>query len=223
MSDDTIFREVDEAVRQDQLKKLWERYGVFVVAAALLIVVAVAGYKGWIYWRAQQASEAGARFSGALQLAEEGKAEEARAAFEALAASGPAGYRILARFQLAAAEAASGDKARAVAAYDELAADSSVEAILRDYARIRAAMLRVDDADMQEMQRRIGGLAVDNNPWRNAAHELLGLVAYRLGDEAAAETHFNSILSDAAASPGIRRRAEMMLALIVKADAAPTQ
>ncbi len=34
MSD--IFTEVDEEVRREQLKKLWERYGNYAVAAAVL-------------------------------------------------------------------------------------------------------------------------------------------------------------------------------------------
>ena len=37
-----IFHEVDEEVRREQLKKLWDRYGNYVVAAAFLLVAAVA-------------------------------------------------------------------------------------------------------------------------------------------------------------------------------------
>ena len=34
-----IFQEVDEEVRREQLKKLWERYGNFIIAACVLVVV----------------------------------------------------------------------------------------------------------------------------------------------------------------------------------------
>lgn len=222
MSEDTIFREVDEAVRQDQLKSLWNKYGVLVLAAGLLIVVGVAGYKGWVYWRDKQASEAGSRFVGALQLAESGKEQEARAAFEDLAKDGPSGYRVLSLFQLAAAEASSGDKAKAVADYDALAGDSSVEPMLQGYAKIRAATLRVDEADKAEIARRVGDLAAAG-PWRHSARELLGLASYKAGDMQEAQRQFSELLSDPTAPQSLRRRAEMMLALIVKADAAPTQ
>ena len=33
-----IFHEVDEEVRREQLKKLWERYSVYFIAAAVLFV-----------------------------------------------------------------------------------------------------------------------------------------------------------------------------------------
>ena len=38
MSDDSLFREVDEAVRQDQLKTLWDKYGVWILIGALTIL-----------------------------------------------------------------------------------------------------------------------------------------------------------------------------------------
>ena len=50
MSDETIFREVDEEVRAEQFQKLWKRYGAYVTGAAVGIVVAVAGIKGQHEW-----------------------------------------------------------------------------------------------------------------------------------------------------------------------------
>ena len=57
MSDDSFVREVDEAVRQDEFKRLWDKYGLYIMAGAVLIVATVAGYKGWGYWQAKQAAE----------------------------------------------------------------------------------------------------------------------------------------------------------------------
>ena len=34
-----IFHEVDEEVRREQLKKLWDRYGIYLIALAVLVVV----------------------------------------------------------------------------------------------------------------------------------------------------------------------------------------
>ena len=42
-----IFDEVDEEVRREQFKKLWDRYGTLFVALAVLIVVAVGGWRGY--------------------------------------------------------------------------------------------------------------------------------------------------------------------------------
>ena len=58
MSD--IFDEVDEDVRRERFTKLWERYGNLVIALAVLVVLGVAGWRGYDYWRTKQAEQFGA-------------------------------------------------------------------------------------------------------------------------------------------------------------------
>ena len=216
MSDRDFFREVDEAVRQDKYKKLWDEYGAYTLGAAAVLVVGVAGYQGWSFWQQKRAADSGAKFSEALRL-EEGAAPKAREMLAALAEQGPAGYRVLARFQLAAAEAKSGNADRAVADYAALAKDPSVDPILRDHATLQAASLRLDKADYAEMEQRLKPLAESSSAWRFSARELLGLSAYRLKNMREAETQFNALIGDEATPQNLRERAEMMIALIVGA------
>ena len=49
-----IFREIDEELRRDNFRKLWSRYGRYVIAAAVLVLV-VAG--AIVAWRDHQLSE----------------------------------------------------------------------------------------------------------------------------------------------------------------------
>jgi hypothetical protein len=215
MSDRDFFREVDEAVRQDRYKQLWDQYGIYAIGAAAAVVLAVAGHKAWTYWQDKQAQEAGAKFTQALSLEDGPEAVTAREMLAAMAEKGPEGYRMLARFQLAAAEAKAGELDKAVAAYDALAKDPSVDSILRDSAQLQAAALRLDKADYSEMEQRLKGLIESSSAWRFSARELLGLSAYRLNDMREAERQFSALLSDQGTPPNLRERADMMLALIV--------
>lgn len=212
---DSFLREVDEAVRHDQYKKLWDRYGIVALGAAALIVVGVAGYKGWSYWQEKRAQDAGANFTQALLMEDGADAAKAREMLTALAESGPEGYRVLARFQLAAAEAKAGDLDKAVADYDALAIDPGVDPILQGHATLQAAALRLDKADYAEMERRLKGLVDSNSAWRFSARELLGLSAYRLNNMREAERQFSALIGDQGTPPNLRERADMMLALIV--------
>ena len=217
MSDrgDSFLREVDVAVRQERYKKLWDQYGVYALGLAALIVAGVAAYKGWAYWQERQAQAAGAKFSEALTMLDGADATKAKDVLALLAEEGPPGYRVLARFQLAAAEAKAGDIDKAVADYDALASDSSVDEILRGHATLQAAALRLDKADYAEMERRLKDLAEGNSAWRFSARELLGLSAYRLNDMREAEKQFSALVGDQGTPPNLRERADMMLALIV--------
>lgn len=210
---DTFLREVDEAVRHDQYKQLWDRYGVYALGVAVLVVAGVAGYKGWNYWQEKRAQDAGSQFSQALE--ESTDAAKAHEILTGLAQSGPEGYRVLARFQLAAAEAKAGETDKAVIDYDALAVDPSVDPILQGHATLQAAALRLDKADYAEMERRLKPLIDSGSAWQFSARELLGLTAYRLNNMNEAERQFSALVGDQGTPPNLRERADMMLALIV--------
>ena len=76
MSDDLLFQEVDEDVRQEQYKKLWQRYGNYLMALCVAVVAAVAGFKGWEYWQVRQAEAAADIFLDAGKLVQTDKAED---------------------------------------------------------------------------------------------------------------------------------------------------
>ncbi len=207
-----IFREVDEEVRREQLKKLWDRYGNYVVAAAILLVAAVAAWRAYMWWEAKKAAETGAAFEAATTLAEAGKRGEAEAAFAKIAADGTAGYRHLARMR-EAAEFAQSDAKAAIAAYDQIAADRAVGPVLQDLAALRAAALLIDTGALDEARRRLEPLAANDRTFRHTAREFLVLAAWRAGDTAAAKRWFDLITTDAQTPAATRSRVEMLMAL----------
>jgi hypothetical protein len=212
-----IFHEVDEEVRRERLQQLWDRYSIYIIGLAVLIVAAIGGWRGYEYWEVKKAAAAGAAFESALSLSEAGKHAEAEAAFAKVAAEAPAGYRTLARLR-AAAELAQTKRADAVKAYDELAADTSLGATLQDLAAVRAGMLMVDSAPLSDMRRRLDPVSEPGRTFRHSARELLALSAWRNHDFTAARRYIDMIATDAETPPGTRARADVLSALIA-ADA----
>lgn len=208
-----IFQEVDEEVRRERLLQLWQRYGNVFIAACILVVAAVGGWRGYEWWQNRKAAESGAAFETAVQLAEAGKHQEAEAAFAKLAADGSAGYRPLARLR-EAAELAGTDKAAAVKAYDEIAADRSAGQVIQDLAALRAGFLLVDTAPYSDVRQRLEPLTAADKPFRHSARELLALSAWRSGDMAAAKQWANMIITDPQTPQGTRSRAEVLTELI---------
>jgi len=208
-----IFSEIDDELRRERLQKIWERYSAVIIGAAVLLVVAVAAWQGYAWWSAKQADEAGTAFEQAAQLATEGKHAEAEAAFTALAANAPSGYRTLARLR-AAAEAAARDPKAGVPLYDAIAADGRVDAASRDLARIRAAGLLVDQASYADMASRLEAATGEANTYHHAARELLALSAWRNNDPAAARKWLEMIEADETTPPSMRQRAEALQALL---------
>jgi hypothetical protein len=208
-----IFHEVDEEVRREQLKRLWERYSLLIIAVCVLVVAGIGAWRGYEWWIAKKAAAAGAQFEVAVTLSEQGKHAEAEAAFAKVAALAPEGYRVLGRFR-AAAEQAQFKPADAVKAYDQLAADGSLGAIWQDLAAVRAGMLLVDTAPLADMRRRLDPLTEPGRTYRHTARELLALSAWHNHDAAAAKRYLDMIASDAETPPGTRARVNVLSALI---------
>jgi hypothetical protein len=208
-----LFDEVDEDVRRDQLKKLWDQYSIYIVALALLIIASVGGWRGYQYLEAKKAAEAGAAFDKAVELSEANKHTEAEAAFADLAAKAPAGYRVLARLRTAS-EAANRDPLAAAKMFDEIAADSSVGAAEQDLARIRAAQLLLESSTYPNMKQRLEAAAAPGATFRHTARELLALSAWRANDGTATRQWLDLIANDGETPPSLRSRAEALQALL---------
>ena len=208
-----LFDEVDEEVRREQLRKLWEKYSIYIIAAALLIIAAVGGWRGYQYLEAKKAAEAGDAFNKAVELSEEGKHGEAETAFAELAAKAPSGYRMLARFRLAA-EIGNRDPKAGAKMFDELAADSGIGTEQQELARIRAASLLLESASYNEIRQRLEPETAPGATFRHAARELLALSAFRAGDTAATRQWLDQIALDADTPSSLRARAEALQALL---------
>jgi hypothetical protein len=208
-----IFQEVDEEVRREQFQKLWERYQAYVIAAAVLVVLAVAGWRTYDWWETKKSAEAGAAFEAAITLSTQGKHAEAAAAFSKIAEETTTTYRTLALVR-AAAELAQTDPKAAVAAYDKIAANSSIGSEMRDLAGLRAGALLMDSGTFSEARQRLEPLAAADHTFKHTARELLALAAWRAGDTTAAKRWIETIDTDPGTPPDERNRMEMLGALM---------
>jgi hypothetical protein len=210
MSD--VFREVDEELRRSQAEAIWKRYGWLIVGAAVLLVVAVAGYRFYEWQREKSAAQSGARFDQALRLFQEGKATDAEAALSRIIADERGAYRSLAQLRLAA-EVGRRDPAAALATYDSVAADAGVEQALRDLARLRAGAILVDTGSFDEVERRLQPLAGGNGVWRHTALELMAGAALKANDSQKALRYLDQIVIETDAPQSLKARAELLMGL----------
>ncbi len=217
---DTIFREVDEELRREQLAKLWQAYGTYMIGAAFAIVVGVGGYQYYLHRNARAIEATGARYDAAAQLITAGKTDDARGALEDIAKDGPDGYATLARLRLAAAAAKAGKIDDAVVQYEALAKDGGADQVLRDFARLQTASLKLDTADWTEMQNRLIELCDNANAWRYSARELMGLAALKAGRLDEARKYMELLLGERNVPPSIVERAKVAMASIVAAELA---
>jgi hypothetical protein len=208
-----IFREVDEDVRRAKVEAIWKRYGNLISGAALVIVLAAAGWQ--VYGRVllKQEERASAKFQTAIEAAEAGDITRTQSLLESVIKKGPDGYRLLAHFR-AAAETGKSDPQAAAAIYDELAGEAKLGPTLQGMARLRAATLLADSLSAADLAKRLEPLLGTANPWRSLARELVGLANLKAGDFDAAGRSFDDIVTDPEAPLDLRQRVEIYLGLV---------
>ena len=221
MSD--IFQEVDEEVRRDKAAEFWKKYQNLILAGAAVIVLASGGFRYWQYEREKAAQSAGDQFQAALTALEGGKLDEAKAGFDKIAAQGPSGYRGLAQMAAAGAKA-QGDPQGAIGAFDAVAGDAAIDPLLRDAARLRAALLRVDiSGEQQKGEAALTALSTESGPYRRVARLALGALALDRKDYDDAAKQFDVVLGDSETSPDERQLASRWLGLVASNRSAPAK
>ena len=220
---EAFMREVDEAVRQDQLLTFWQRFGRWIVA---VVVLGLMAFGGWLYWqhysstRSQAVSEEMDQVIGAAMG---GGTPNAKQLDELTKASQP-GFRASALLVKAGTASRKGDSKTAIAAYKAMAADSSLDQPYRDLALIRQTALEFETLQPQQIVDRLKPLAVEGSPWFGSAGELVAIAYMKMRKPDLAGPLFAAMAKDEGVPQSIRSRARQMAGLLgVDAVEIPTE
>jgi hypothetical protein len=205
-----IFDEVEEDLRAERAEKLLKKYAWVIVALAVAIVAAAGGWQLWNRYQARQDTATAARYVAAGGAADTGASN--LAALDQLATTAPEGYRTLARLRAAGLKADSGDLPGAVALWNQVAADTSADRLLRDLASLLATQRELDKGDPAQLEARLKPLAESGNAWSTLAQEQLAMLDLRQGKVDAARTKLRMLSVDIDAPSGLRARAGALLA-----------
>lgn len=210
LNSDLNVQDVDDALREDNLKKFWLAYRPYIVGLAVSIVLLVGGREAYTAYVVSNEEASSTAFEEAETSAAADTANAAQI-WQQAASDVEGGYKALAQLRLAASAAANGDTAGAVAAYDAVAADSGTDQSLRSLARLFAGMLIARDAvDLDDARSRLSVVAIQGDPWYFSALEQLALVDIKRGDREAAIQGFTQLTDDVQTPQSIRQRATQL-------------
>ena len=205
--------EVEEELRKDDYNKFLRKYGPFVLG----LLVAIVGYVGWLEWRdysqTRTARAAAASYLAADELLQDGKPEQASAAFLALADAAPDGYAGLSLMRAAVIATDAGNAAEAVRLYDAASArfDRPRHA---DLAQLKSAYVLANQGAWDDVERRADAIAGEGAPYEYLARELSASAALNLGNTDAARERFEYLANVPGVPDTVARRAGQALTLL---------
>ncbi|WP_254054361.1 tetratricopeptide repeat protein [Sphingorhabdus sp. EL138] len=205
-----FMREVDDAVREDDLKNFGRRYGIGIGVA---VVVGLASLAGWIFYNNSLEEESGLRseeYVAAIDSVKRNNLDGAATALESLEEANQEGYKAAAKLMQANIALEKQDAKAAIAGYQAIVADSELPQPFRDLALIRQTTAEFDTLEPQAVIDRLKPLAVPGNPWFGSAGEMVALSYLNLEKTDLAGPLFAQLAKDDNVPPTIRSRALQM-------------
>ena len=208
--EESLLREVDDAVRQDDLSNFGRRYGVVVGVALAVVLVAFGGYLYWNHHRDRVREEQSETLVSALDKAQANQLPAASQAVQPLLQDATPGAGASARLLAAGAAIEAGDTSKGAELLSNLADDAGAPQAMRDLAKLRLVALRYDQMDKAAVVRDLAPLARPGSPWFGSAGELTGTALLEQGKREEAGRLFAQIAQDEKVPESIRSRARQM-------------
>jgi len=211
---DAFLREVDDALREDQVLTAFQRYGKPVGAA---IIAGLLGLGGWLWYENHTNTVAGEQGEALTQALDKLEVRNLKAAADdvaPIATDGTDGFRATAQMLQAGVLSEQGKNDEAAKAFAAIAADAKVPQAFRDLALIREVSLTFDKIGADKVVERLKPLAVPGNAWFGSAGELVGIAYMKQGKNDLAGTMFAQIAKDETVPDSLRRRTRQMAGLL---------
>lgn len=209
---DAFIQEVNEDVKNDNLKKLWDKYGLFIVLFVVIAVTAAVSFETIKSWRDAKYQAQTENYLMALQPSE--NYENTLKALEKIAASNNGIYSELARIQIATVLFEQGKNSEAEIMLKSIADNDELNSRIRNLAALKLATYKIDTATRAEMQELLQPVIDADDSWSPLATDLLAMVAIRDGDTETARTLYTSLLENGNISDNFKSRIQDMLSTL---------
>ncbi|MGD9638083.1 MAG: tetratricopeptide repeat protein [Alphaproteobacteria bacterium] len=209
-----FFREVDEDLQREQLKKFWEKYGTLVVVVVIAGLTFAACFEGWKAWRQEIRQRDSLAYERAQDFVDAKDTDNAVRALGDVAANASTGYAVIAALDKASLLIGSGKREEGIAELEAIYNNRSNDKAFRDLAAVKIAGYILDDGDKDKILSLIDPLVENNSSWRAVALELKALLLLREGNKVDAVNYFKSLMNDTGATQQIRARAVEMVSVL---------
>lgn len=212
---DAFIREVDEDLKNESMKKLWDKYGLFVlliVIVSLTVAVSYESIKSWYIKRAENRTEG---YAVALSMQNQGLFDGSLEALDLIINQKMGTYAELAEMQKANILLEQNKEKEALALLEKIANDKSRSLQLCDTALIKLASYRQDGATFEEMSELLSSITKSkDNAWYAVAEDMLATILLRDGNIEQAKEIYNALLENQDTPDDLKNRIKDILSVL---------
>ena len=206
-----LFQEIDDELRQDKASRLWKLYGKYVIAAAIIIVTSVGGYKFWQQKQLDDGEKASIAYEAALARSASGDFKGAIDQLNEKELGITPGYAALYQMQKANLAMKIKDFEAALITYKDIAENDDYPQSIKEWASFRHAAVRVEKQIDSNASADLDTLIATDSPWRFLAKETKAIKEIEIGNNSEAKAIFSELADDENAPERLRVRAAEFL------------
>lgn len=211
--EDSLIREVNEDLQNEKIEKIWNKYGVYIIALVVLIVSSAVGYESISALYRQKLEKNSDKFVSALNLETEKNADGVKA-LDKVAAETSGIYPVLAKLEKANLLLAKKEYNEAIEILSLLYEDKSITPEIRNIAAIKIASYEIDFGNTEHAKTILKEVIDQNNTWSSVAKEMLAVLEVKMGNIENAKKIYDNLMTDFSAPESLRKRAEQMLSVL---------
>ena len=207
MSD--ILRQVDEDLRKERLKSLWNRFKIYIISTTLLLIISVSVYQ---YLEISEYNEKVSTIESYYKASNNGSIDQMLGKLEIIKTSNEFSQNLV-DLKMADILIVKGDIERGSEKLEQIF-KSKNQSILGDLALYKYLMLKIDEITLNEVNSLIENFNSRENSFNYLFQELVGIKNLIDGQYSQGKIIFESLLSDTNVSNEIKIRAEKYINII---------
>ncbi len=209
--EDAFIREIDEELKNEKIKKLWDKYGLFIILFVVVAVFSAVSFETFQAWKDKRNQEMSDSFAYALNLQNQGRFAESQEVLTSIKNSNRGIYTNIAQMQIVNLLIELKQFDKAISELEQIVADEAFNPQMRDVARLKLASYKLNTASAEEINALLAPLTDKQNVWNNTAKELLAMRALRDNDPAQALNIYKDISGNSKTTDTLQSRVQDMI------------
>ena len=212
--DQALRKEIDDAVRQDDMAAFGKRYGPLIIGGVVLALAAFAGFLYWDHRREQAMEQQSETLIAAIDQIEAGNLSAASQQLDTLSAGDGSGAAAVAALLKAGIALENGNPSSAAQQYAAIADNGATPDELRDLARLRQVAVQYDSMPPAQVVTALRDLATPGSAYFGSAGEMTAMALLDQGRNQEAGALFAEIATTDDVPETIKSRARQMAGLL---------
>ncbi len=209
--EDAFIREIDEELKNEKIKNIWDKYGLYIIIFVVIAVFSAVSFESLKAWNDRRNQEMSDTFAYALNLQNQGRFAEATEVLDNLAKSGHGIYTNIAQMQKANLLFEQNQLEQAIVVLQNIINDEDFNPQMRNIAILKLASYKLNNAPAAEIKDLLQPLTEEQNVWNDTAKELLAMLAIREKDFSEAQKLYTEISNSPKVSETLKTRALDMI------------